>query len=104
MEMTTLKNTIELKASEINGYLYVHMNVYAEKDLVPRWSRTFKLYEVTAERIMNIYYEYYLYIPLLLCSQSKLEDCKQWMSKWLGKYRKRGDISGITNWKYELEF
>lgn len=99
-----MKSIIELKASEINSQLYVHMNVYAVGDIVPRWSRTFKLYEVTAERIMSTYYEYYLYIPLLLCSQSKLEDCKQWMGRWLGRYRKRGDISGIANWRYELEY
>lgn len=98
-----MKNTIELKASEINGRLYVHMNVYAEKGIVPMWSRTFKLYEVTAERIMNTYYEYYLYIPLLLCSQSRLEDCKRWMSKWLDNYKRRRDIGGSANWKYELE-
>ena len=33
---TTMKRTIELTASEINGNLYVHMHVYAEKELVPR--------------------------------------------------------------------
>lgn len=99
-----MKNTIELKASEINGRLYVHMNVYAEKELVPRWSRTFPLYGTTAERIMSTYYDYYLYMPLLLCSQSKLADCKRWMSRWLTNYKKRGDIEGSTNWKYELEY
>lgn len=99
-----MKSTIELKASEINGRLYVHMNVYAEKDLVPRWSRTFQLYKITAERIMSIYYEHHLYLPLLLCSQSKLESCKQWMSKWLMNYKKIHDIGGIANWKYELEY
>lgn len=99
-----MKNTIELKASEMDNRLYVHMNVYAEKELVPRWSRTFPLYKITAERIMNIYYEYYLYAPLLLCSQSKLEDCKRWMSRWLTNYKKRRGIEGSANWRYELEF
>lgn len=99
-----MKRTIELAASEINGNLYVHMYIYAGKDIVPRLSRIFQLYKITAERIMNIYYEYYLYVPLLLCSRDKLEDCKQWMNKWLRNYKKRHNINGITNWKYELEY
>lgn len=99
-----MKHVIELTASEINGRLYVHMHVYAEKDIVPRWSRTFQLYKITAEHIMNIYYEFYLYVPLLLCSRDKLEDCKRWMSKWLRDYKKRHDINGIANWRYELEY
>ena len=97
-----MKHVIELTASEINGSLYVHMRVYVEN--VPRWSRTFQLYKITAERIMNIYYEYYLYVPLLLCSQDQLDDCKQLMSKWLRNYKKRHDINGIANWRYELEY
>lgn len=99
-----MKRTIELTASEINNNLYVHMYVYAEKDIVPRWSRTFQLYKITAERIMNIFYEYYLYVPMLLCSRNKLEDCKQWMNKWLRNYKRKHCINGIANWKYELEF
>lgn len=99
----TIKRTIELTASERSGNLYVHMHVYAEKDIVPRWSRTFQLYRITAERIMNIYYEYYLYLPLLLCSRGMLEDCKQQMSKWLINYKRRHNINGVANWKYELE-
>lgn len=99
-----MKRTIELTGSEINDKLYVHMYVYAEKNITPTWSRTFQLYKITAERIMNILYEYYLYVPLLLCSRDKLEDCKQWMSKWLANYKRRHSIEGIANWKYELEF
>lgn len=100
----TIKRTIELTASERNGNLYVHMHVYAEKDIVPRWSRTFQLYRITAERIMNIFYEFYLYMPMILCSRDKLEDCKHQMSKWLRNYKGKHCINGIANWKYKLEF
>lgn len=99
-----MKRTIKLTASERSNNLYVHMHVYAEKAIVPVWSITFQLYRVTAERIMNIFYEHYLYTPMLLCSRDKLEDCKQWMSKWLTNYKRRHSIEGIANWKYELEF
>ena len=99
-----MKRTIELTASKINGSLYVHMHIYAEKELVPRWSRIFPLYRINTERIMNIYYEYYLYVPLLLCPQSKLAVCKRLMKTWLVNYKRRHDIKGIANWKYELEY
>lgn len=98
-----MKHTIELKTLEMDKRLYVCMNVYAEKDLVPRWSRIFPLYRATAEYIMNIYYEYYLYVPLLVCSQSALDDCKRQMSRWLEHYKKRHSIKGSTYWQYELE-
>lgn len=99
-----MKHTVELKALEMNRRLYVCMNVYTEKDLVPRWSRTIPLYKVTTEYIMNIYYEFYMYLPLLICAQSKLDDCKKQMSRWIARYKKNYDIKGIFTWSYELEY
>lgn len=99
-----MKHVIELKALEMRSKLYVRMNVYKDDDLVPRWSTFFPLYRATTEYIMNIYYEYYLYVPLLACSQSILDDCKRQMSRWLANYKRRHSIEGIANWKYELEF
>lgn len=92
MRMMSLKNVIELMALDINDCLFIRMNVYSDQELVPRWSRMLPLYKTTAERIMNIFYDYYLYMPLILCPQSKLDDCKKWMSKWIARYKHRHSI------------
>lgn len=99
-----MKKIIELVALDINNRLFVRMNVYSDQELVPKWTRLLPLYTATTEYIMNIFYDYYLYMPLLLCPKSKLDDCKKWMSRWIARYKHKHSIEGITTWKYELNY